>query len=265
VRHRAEQTQLDLVHIRSRENLVQARTQLINEVRGQARSLGYRLDSVDADQVGPQLAKELPENVRHALEMTLETIAQLTGTIHRADREIHQISQRYPEIELLTAIYGVGELTALAFVLTIEDAERFGKSREVGAYLGMAPGQVQSGASDPQQRITKEGDRMARWLLVQCAHCILRRNAPDSDLKRWGEKKIREEMGKPGRQNSKRKKRVLVAVARKLAVLMHRLWVHGEVYDPLLTPTRRSRKPRRPSTRKYVFASGRATHSAEFG
>lgn len=244
IRHRAEQTQLDLVHIRSRENLVQARTKLINEVRGQAKALGHRLDSGDADQVNPELSKDLPEGVRDALQLTLETIAHLTEQIRRADGEIHQIAKRYPEIELLTAIYGVGELTALAFVLTIEDAERFGKSREVGAYLGIAPGQAQSGGSDPQQRITKEGDRMVRWLLVQCAHCILRRNAPDSDLKRWGEKKLREELVTRGKKSNKRKKRVLVAVARKLAVLMHRLWAHGEVYEPLYNARQAERQGR---------------------
>lgn len=116
-------------------------------------------------------------------------------------------------------------------MLTIEDADRFNKSRDVGAYLGMVPGQKQSGGSDPQQRITKEGDRMVRWMLVQCAHCILRKNAPDSDLKQWGEKKLIEQVGKPVKKSSKKK--VLVAMARKLSVVMHKLWANGEVYDPL--------------------------------
>jgi transposase len=233
VQHRAEQTQLDLVAIRSRENLVEARTKLINQVRGQTKSLGHRLESKDTEKVGPELAKDLPEDVRQALQITLEATEQLTEAIHRSDAQIHEIAKRYPEIELLTAIYGVGELTALAFVLTIEDAGRFDKSREVGAYLGLTPGEAQSGDSDPQQRITKEGDRMMRWLLVQCAHCILRKNAPDCDLKRWGEKKLLEELTKPGKKRNQRKKKVLTAVARKLAVLMHRLWSYGEVYDPL--------------------------------
>ena len=114
----------------------------------------------------------------------------MTEKIKQADWNIGQIAKKHPEIELLTAIYGVGELTALAFVPTIEDADRFHKSRDVGAYPGMVRGQKQSGGSDPRQRITKEGDRMVRWLLVQCAHCILRKNAPDSDLKRWGETKL---------------------------------------------------------------------------
>lgn len=231
IQHRREETQVHLMHIRSRENLVKVRTGLVNEARGQVKAIGYRLESCDTDKFGPEQAKDLPEAVREALKTTLDAIATLTETIKQADSNIGKIAKQYPEIKLLTAIYGVGELTALAYVLTIEEAERFEKSREVGAYLGIAPGQRQSGESDPQQRITKEGDRMVRWMLVQCAHCILRKNAPDSDLKRWGEKKLTEHLGKPGKKSSKKK--VLVAVARKLAVVMHKLWVNGEVYDSL--------------------------------
>lgn len=237
IHHREEETQLHLTHIRSRENLVQARTGLINEARGQVKALGYRLESCDADTLGPEQAKNLPEGVREALALTLQAIEQLTEKIKQADWNIGQIAKKYPEIELLTAIYGVGELTALAFVLTIEDADRFNKSRDVGAYLGMVPGQKQSGDSDPQQRITKEGDRMVRWMLVQCAHCILRKNAPDSDLKRWGETKLIEQVGKAVKKSSKKK--VLVAMARKLSVVMHKLWANGEVYDPLYNAKRR--------------------------
>ena len=135
----------------------------------------------------------------------------------------------------MTAISSVGELTALTFLLTLDDVSRFAKSRDVGAYLGLVPGERQSGGSDPQQRITKEGDRMVRWLLVQCAHTMLRRGAPDSDLRRWGLAKLEQEQQKAGKGNKKspKKKRILVAVARKLAVLMHHLYATGEVYDPL--------------------------------
>ncbi|MEQ1519254.1 MAG: IS110 family transposase [Usitatibacteraceae bacterium] len=245
IQHRKEETQLDLLHIRSRENLVQTRTALINEARGQVKALGYRLESCDADKMGREQAKELPEGVRAALALTLETIEQLTEKIKQADWNIGEIAKKYPEIELLTAIYGVGELTALAFVLTIEDAGRFDKSREVGAYLGMVPGQRQSGGSDPEQRITKEGDRMVRWMLVQCAHCILRKNAPDSDLKRWGEKKLIEQGGKPGKKSSKKK--VLVAMARKLSVVMHKLWANGEVYDPQYNAKQQARTQEQPA------------------
>ena len=245
IRHRTEETQVHLTHIRSRENLVKTRTALVNEARGQVKALGYRLESCDADNLGLEQAKDLPEGIREALQLTLEAIEQLTEKIKQAEWNITQIAKQYPEIKLLTAIYGVGELTALAFVLTIEDAERFDKSRDVGAYLGIAPGQKQSGDRDPQQRITKEGDRMVRWLLVQCAHCILKKTAPDSDLKRWGEKKLTEHVGKPGKKSSRKK--VLVAVARKLSVVMHKLWVNGEIYDPLYNAKQQARSQEQPA------------------
>jgi transposase len=236
IRHRSEQAQQELAVIRARAALVEARTSLINAARGQAKTLGERLAGCDADQVGAEMAAGLPGEVRTAVEGLLRMAAQLTVEIRNYDRQIHTIAGRYPELELLTAIYGVGELTALAFVLTIEDQQRFKKSREVGAFLGLVPGQDQSGARDLALRITKEGDRLLRTLLVQCAHCIVRAGAPDSDVRRWALGKLEQdqrEAERNGQAKNPRKKRVLVAVARRLAVLMHHLWATGEVYDPL--------------------------------
>ncbi|MEO8341626.1 MAG: IS110 family transposase [Nitrospirota bacterium] len=233
--HRSEQAQEDLAQIRARHELVRVRTALINSARGLVKSFGYRLEHCDADQMGPARAAELPGGVKSSIEPLLETAAQLTAQIKAADQRIHEIGRRYPEIELVTVIYGVGELTALTFVLTVEDVSRFGKSREVGPYLGLVPGQWQSGDRDTQQRITKEGDRMVRWMLVQCAHTILRHGAPNSDLRRWGLAKLEQEQQKPNQMGKKtpRKKKVLVAVARRLGVLMHHLLATGQVYDPL--------------------------------
>ena len=120
----------------------------------------------------------------------------------------------------------MGVLIALTFVLTLEDPGRFAKSREVGCYVGLRPKRGDSGESQPQLGITKEGDIYLRSLLVQAAHCVLRRGAPDTDLRRWGMK-----LAERGGKNAK--KRATVAVARKLAVLLHRLWVSGEAYEPL--------------------------------
>lgn len=236
IRHRGERAQQELAVIRARAALVEARTGLINAARGQTKTLGERLARCDGDQVGVEMAEGLPAEVRTAVEGLLRMVAELTGEIRNYDREIHAIAGRYPERELLMAIYGVGELTALAFVLTIEDQQRFKKSREVGPFLGLVPGQDQSGARDVALRITKEGDRLLRTLLVQCAHCIVRAGAPDSDLRRWALAKLEQdqrEAERNGQKKNPRKKRVLVAVARRLAVLMHRLWATGEVYDPL--------------------------------
>jgi len=157
----------------------------------------------------------------------LEQIGQLTEKIKEYDREVKRVSlKEYPETEVLRQVKGVGMLVALAYVLTLESPEFFSKSRDAGPYLGLVPKQYDSGKSSPQLRITKTGDRMMRKLLVQSAQYILGPFGEDSDLRRHG-KKIAERGGKNG------KKRAVIAVARKLAVLLHRLWMTGEVYEPL--------------------------------
>jgi len=242
IRHRGEQAQQELAVIRARAAVIEARTSLINAARGQAKTLGERLGRCDADQVGVEMAEGFPAEVRRVVEGLLRMVAELTVQIREYDREIHAIALGYPELELFTAIYGVGELTALTFLLTIEDQQRFKKSREVGPFLGLVPGQDQSGQRDVSLRITKEGDRLLRTLLVQCAHCLLRPGAPDSDLRRWARAKLEQRQMEAEKAGQKKaggkpkdpgKKRVLVAVARRLAVLMHHLWATGEVYDPL--------------------------------
>jgi transposase len=151
-------------------------------------------------------------------------------------RRLPSQGELHPETALLRQVGGVGPITALAFVLVLEDPSRFGTSRSVGAYLGLAPGQHQSGESDPQQRISKRGDELLRKLLVQGAHYLLGPFANDSDLRRHG-LKIAERGGK----NVKR--RAVVAVARKLSVLLHRLWVTGEAYEPLRNARRAGAAP----------------------
>ena len=169
-----------------------------------------------------------------ALGPVLETIGSLTERIGDYERKLETLcEEHYPETELLRQVEGVGSLTALTFVLTIEDPYRFEKSRSVGAYLGLVPARDQSGESDPQKRISKEGDEMLRKLLVSCAHYILGPFGSDSVLRRHGEK-----IASRGGKNAK--KRAAVAVARKLAVLLHSLWISGEIYEPLRNTDRSS-------------------------
>ena len=171
--------------------------------------------------------EHIPEALRPALVPILEQIASLTERIRDYDRKLERISkERYPETELLRQVEGIGALTALTFVLTLEDPHRFEKSRSVGAYLGLVPASDRSGERDPQKRISKEGDELLRKLLVGSAHYILGPFGSDSDLRRHGEK-----IASRGGKNSK--KRAVVATARKLAVLLHSLWASGEVYEPL--------------------------------
>jgi transposase len=227
IRHRSEEAQKDLMTIRIRAALVESRTGLVNAARGLAKSTGERLAACDADQMEVEKLEQLPADLRETLKLLVEEVESLTEKIKECDRKIEQIARdRYPETKLLRQVSGVGPLIALTYILTIEDKQRFPKSRDVGCYVGLRPKQSESGERQPELRITKEGDVYLRKLLVQGAHCIMAKRAPDTDLKRWGTKLA-------GRGGKNARKRAIVAVARKLAILLHRLWATGEVYEPL--------------------------------
>jgi transposase len=233
IRHRGETAQATLSIIRARAALVEARTKLINSARGIAKAMGQRLKACDADQAGAALLAGCSELLGKALTGLLTGVEELTEQIRAYDEQIASASESYQETGALRQVYGVGQLVALTYVLTLDDPERFRRSRQVGPYLGLRPRESQSGNRQPQLRITKEGDRYLRTLLVQSAQCLLRKNAPDSDLKRFGDR-----LAARGGPNAR--KRALVAVARKLGVLLHRLWVTGEVYEPLYNASRES-------------------------
>jgi transposase len=227
VQHRSAKAQIHLTVIRARAELVSARTALVNSARGLVKSYGERLRGCGASQVSRELAAGLSVELREALEPLLREVESLNERMKEYDRRIEQIAKDvYPEAAILKQVKGVGNLIALTYVLTIEDPYRFRKSRDVGCFLGLRPGRRNSGQSQPQMHISKEGDRYLRTLMVQGAHYILGPFGEDSDLRRWGQK-----LAARGGKNAK--KRAIVAVARKLAVLLHRLWVTGEVYEPL--------------------------------
>jgi len=230
IRHRGAQAQADLALIRARAGLVDVRTTLINTARGLTKPMGERLKKCDADYVNESLAEGLSAETQQAIRPLLKAVEEVTKQIQVYEEKIQEIGKRHPEMKLLKQVHGVGTLIALTYILTIEDAQRFAHSRDVGPYLGMTRKQRDSGNSQPELRISKAGDQLLRRLLVQGAHCILRRGAPDSDLRSWG---LGLQQGDGKKSNSKRRKKTAtIAVARKLAVLLHRLWVTGEVYDP---------------------------------
>jgi transposase len=227
VRHRSVKAQLHLTVIRARAELVSARTALVNAARGLVKSYGQRLPKCGTYQVSRELATALSAELRDVLEPLLKEIESLNERIKEYDGRMDKIAKEvYPEVSLLKQVKGVGTQIALTYVLTIEDPYRFAKSREVGCFLGLRPGRRNSGESEPQKGISKEGDRYLRTMMVQGAHYILGPFGADSDLRRWGLK-----LAERGGKNAK--KRAVVAVARKLAILLHRLWVGGEVYEPL--------------------------------
>jgi transposase len=231
VQHRSAAAQAHLTVIRARAALVGARTALVNAARGLAKSYGERLRKCGTQQVSEDLVAGFNPELRTALGPLLAEVASLSQRISEYDRRIEQIAkQEHPEVALLKQVKGVGTLIALTYVLTVEDPHRFRHSRDVGCYLGLRPGRRNSGRSQPQLHISKEGDRYLRTLMVQGAHYILGPFGQDSDLRRWGLK-----LSERGGSNAK--KRAVVAVARKLSVLLHKLWISGEVYEPLRNHT----------------------------
>ena len=227
VKHRSMQAQADLTLIRARAGLVRARTGLVNTARGLAKSYGERLRSCNVRNLNPEQAESLSPELQAALGPLLAASEALSAQIAEYNQHIENLAQQsYPQVALLEQIKGVGTLIALTFSLTLEDPHRFRKSRDVGCYLGLQPGRTNSGQSEPQLHISKEGDPYLRTLLVQGAQHILGPFGADCDLRRWG-LKLAERGGRSG------KKRAIVATARKLAVLLHHLWVSGEVYEPL--------------------------------
>ena len=227
VRHRSAKAQIHLTVIRARAVMVSARTALVNAARGLTKSYGARLPKCGSEQMSREIAKGLSQELRDALDPLLAEIESLNERIAEYDRRIEELAKEvYPETALLRQVKGVGPLIALTYVLTLDDPYRFRRSRDVGCFLGLRPGRRNSGMSEPQMHISKEGDRYLRTLLVQGAHYILGPFGQDSDLRRWGLR-----LAQRGGKNAK--KRAVVAVARKLAVLLHKLWVSGEVYEPL--------------------------------
>jgi transposase len=235
IHHRSEEAQADLALVRARQALVRSRTLLVNHARGSVKAFGATLPRCGTGAFAKKAAEYIPELLRPALEPVLLEIQHLTTLIRAYDRRMVEVARiRYPQTALLQQVAGIGPVTALAYMLILEDPHRFRKSRQVGSYVGLRPRQEASADRDPQKRITKAGDALLRTLLVQASHYILGRFGPDTDLRRRG-------MALASRGGKNGKKRAVVAVARKLAVLLHHLWVTGEVYEPLRNAEKQER------------------------
>lgn len=191
------------------------------------KAVGLRLPPACGSTFAAKAASRVPDELKASSMPLLETISHLNKEIYTFDKAIENVPRnQYPATDRLRQISGVGPVTALQYVLTIGDPNRFRHSRDVGAYLGLTPLRRQSGDTDPQLRISKAGNRRLRSPLVQCAQYLLGRFESATDLKRWGSR-----MAERGGKNAK--KRAIVAVARKLAVLLHKLWITGDTYHPL--------------------------------
>ncbi len=236
IHHRSRETRAAIMMLGIRDGLVQARTQLINACRGMVKPFGEKLPECSTDSFHKKALEEIPKELKPVLSPALGAIKELTERIKQMDRKLAKlVEKRYPEVAHLQQVPGVGPVTSTAFVLIVEDPYRFERSRRLGSYVGLVPKMDQSGDRNPQLGITKAGSPMLRRLLVQASHYILGPFGPDSDLRRFG-LRLAERGGKNG------KKKAVVATARKLAVVLHRLMITGEDYDPFYSSKRREKK-----------------------
>ena len=227
VKHRSELQQAHLELLKARDAVVRARTMQVNHVRCALKSFGARAPACDSDAFAGKAAEHIPEALRPALRPLLAVIALLTKSIRGYDREVDRLCEKsYPQAAALRQVHGVGPLTSLAYVLVLGSPERFRASRQAGSYIGLCPKVSQSGDQDPQRHITKAGNGFLRRLLVQGAHYITGPFGEDCTLRRVGLRLM-------ASGGARGKKRAVVAVARRLAVLLHHLWKTGEAYDPL--------------------------------
>lgn len=232
IKLRGEDCRATRALLHARDQLVRTRTKLVTFTRGQVKSFGGRIPSCSAESFHKRAGVHVPELLREVIGPMLEVLAQLEARIRIFDKEIERISQeRHPETSVLRQVRGVGPVLALAYAATIEDPGRFSSSRTVGNYVGLAPRLYDSGAKTPQLRISKCGDRHLRRLLVNAASYVLGPFGGESDLRRYGER-----IARSGSQRDKARARI--AVARKLACLLHHLWRTGSVWEPNYALTR---------------------------
>jgi transposase len=201
----------------ARDQLVRVKRQLYGQVRGLLRPFGIKI----SQRVG---AKSFDEAVRMACNKEdvlyiavgalLDTLANVASQIAVLDKQVRTLAQKRKACWHLMSAPGVGPITALAFTAAIEDPHRFGSNRDVGAYLGLTPKRYQSGERDVSLSISRQGDEMVRHYLYEAANCLLTTVTGASALKSWGLKMVK-------RCGAKRAR---TAVARKLAVLLLRLW-----------------------------------------
>ena len=232
VYHRGEQAHAHLSIVRARDLAVRMRTMAVQQVRSICKAFGLRLPSASTSGFAGRVEDLIPELLRPALIPILELTTELTQRVRAYDKSLVKIAkEHYPEVQHLQQVNSIGPLISVAFVLSVEDPKRFVSSRRVGSWLGLCPRCQSSGDSNPQLGISKAGDPRLRRLLMQGAQRLLGPFGADCDLRRYG-------LHLAARGGKAAKKRAAVAVARKIAVLLHRLWVTGADYEPLRNANR---------------------------
>lgn len=207
----------------TRRTLVDIRTKLKNSTRGFLKAYGIRLGAISHQKFAEAVRKSIEscqEGVRAAIEGLLRSYEEVCRNIENTEKELEKLCKKDPVIALFESIPGIGTITSLTYKAVIDDPYRFKNPRDIGAYLGLTPNQYSSGDSTRQGRISKCGSSELRALLVECATVILTRTKVWTKLKVWG-LKIMKRSGL---------KKAAAAVARKLAIIMLRMWQEGKPF-----------------------------------
>ena len=224
VHMKAGATHIDRAALKIRAQLVTSRNAFANQLRGLLKLFGLRMGSVTT----PGKRRERLEalfgqrpDLRGVFASLIESIEALEAQITRSGKLLASRAEADPICQRLMSAPGVGPVTALTFKTAIEDPGRFARSSDAGAYAGLVPRRSQSGERDYKGRISKAGDAMLRSALYEAANSVMVRLKRPCALQTWGRKLA----------ESKGPKRAKVAVARKLAALLHRLWLTGADFN----------------------------------
>ena len=223
VHRKSVEARVTRTFLQARQGLVQTAVAQGSRIRGLLRAHGIKLGEVKESQFAAQVERlscEKSRDLWEMLEPLVEVRRQALRSSERMRRRMVELAVEGSVARRLMTVPGVGPLTASAYVATIDDPKRFRSSDQVAAYLGLVPSVAQSGELDVHGHITKEGDGMLRGYLVEAAHVLLTRKRGTCRLKQWGLKLAK----KKGHGKAR------VAVARKLAALLHHLWITGESY-----------------------------------
>jgi len=210
-------THLDRAQLKVREQLIKSHHAMVNQMRGLLKLFGLRMGKVTTPGKRAERLEALyaqKSELRVILAPLVATLTALEAQISSSSRSLKARAEADPVCQRLMSVPGVGPIVALSFKSTIEDPGRFDHGQDAGAYAGLTPRRFQSGEHDAKGHISRAGDPMLRSALYEAANNLLSRVKRPSPLQTWGK----------ALATSKGAKRARVAVARKLAVLLHRLW-----------------------------------------
>lgn len=222
--HRSDEAVETRTILHGRRTAVEGRTHAITSIKGHLKVYGIKLGAGTGKKFREKVEKaiiELNPRVKKVIQSLLNILETFEVEIKELDQLIKDMGKENEKVKMLQTVDGVGPVTALAFIAEVDDPNRFEDSKDVAAYIGLTPTQYSSGETQRQGGISKKGSKQTRCLLVEAATTLLTRCQIWSKIKAWGLKLMRR-IGK---------KKAIIAVARKLAVTMHRMLVTGKPFE----------------------------------